>query len=132
VSTKILYIDDGWADDGLSVDGYVRNERFQYQRSDLWFCLLPALYLLVPGSSVWRIAFFSIMKSTKKDDSDGYSDSAAAPTGELISGVFVIAIGQVIGVRLGIVTLSIVAEIHRFFSPPARLGTNSAQSSFSV
>jgi hypothetical protein len=79
VSTKILYIDDGWADDGLSVDGYVRNERFQYQRSDLWFCLLPALYLLVPGSSVWRIAFFSIMKSTKKDD-DGYSGSG--PTGE--------------------------------------------------
>jgi hypothetical protein len=130
VSTKILYIDDGWADDGLSVDGYVRNERFQYQRSDLWFCLLPALYMLVPGSSVWRIAFFSIMQSTKKND-DGYSASGA-PTGELISGVFVIAIGQVIGVRLGIVTLSIVAEIHRFFFPPARLGTNSAQSSFSV
>jgi hypothetical protein len=128
VSTKIFYIDDGWADDGLSVDGYVRNERFQYQRSDLWFCLLPALYLLVPGSSVWRIAFFSIMKSTKKDD-DGIP---SAPTGELISGVFVIAIGQVTGVRLGIVTLSIVAEIHRFFSPQIRLGTTSAQSSFSV
>lgn len=128
VSAKIHYIDDGWADDGLSVDGYVRNERFQYQRSDLWFCLLPALYLLVPGSSVWRIAFFSIMESTKKED----TGIPGAPTGELISGVFVIAIGQVIGVRLGIVTLSIAAEIHRFFYPPTRLGTNRAQSSFSV
>jgi hypothetical protein len=127
VSAKILYIDDGWADDGLSVDGYVRNERFQYQRSDLWFCLLPALYLLVPGSSVWRIAFFSIMKSTNKDN----DSIPGAPTGELISGVFVIAIGQVIGVRLGIVTLSIAAEIYQFFLPSERPGTNSAQSSLS-
>jgi hypothetical protein len=90
---------------------------------------LTALYLLVPGSSVWRIAFFSIMKSTKQDD-DGYSGSAA-PTIELISGVFAIAIGQVIGVRLGIVTLMIAAEMHGFLFPPARLGTSSAQSSFS-
>jgi hypothetical protein len=63
VSAKILYIDDGWADDGLSVDGYVRNERFQYQRSDLWFCLLR--------STCWyparpRIASLVIMKSTKR------------------------------------------------------------------
>jgi hypothetical protein len=105
---RILFIDDGWADDGLSVDGYVRNERFQYQRSDLWFCLLPALYLLVPGSSVWRIAFFSILESTK-----GYADSGSS-IGTLISGVFVIGIGQVIGVRLGIATLWVASEIYRY------------------
>jgi hypothetical protein len=94
--------------DGLSVDGYVRNERFQYQRSDLWFCLLPALYLLVPGSSVWRIAFFSILDSTK-----GNADSGSS-IGTLISGVFVIGIGQVIGVRIGIATLWVASEIYRY------------------
>jgi hypothetical protein len=119
---RILFIDDGWADDGLSVDGYVRNQRFQYQRSDLWFCLLPALYLLVPGSSVWRIAFFSILDSTK-----GYSDSGSS-IGTLISGVFVIGIGQVIGVRLGIATLWIASEIYRYCfggsSRPAMVATS--------
>jgi hypothetical protein len=120
-SARILFIDDGWADDGLSVDGYVRNEHFQYQRSDLWFCLLPALYLLVPGSSVWRIAFFSILESTK-----GYADSRNS-IGELISGVFVIGIGQVIGVRLGIATLWVASEIYRCCfgsSRPASTTTN--------
>jgi hypothetical protein len=107
-SDRIIFIDDGWADDGLSVDGYVRNERFQYQRSDLWFCLLPALYLLVPGSSVWRIAFFSILDSTK-----GNADSGSS-IGTLISGVFVIGIGQVIGVRIGIATLWVASEIYRY------------------
>jgi hypothetical protein len=98
-SARILFIDDGWAGDGWSVDGYVRKERFQYQGSDLWFCLLLALYLLVPESSVWRIAFFSVLKSTK-----GCADSRNS-IGELISGVFVFGIWQVIAVHLGIATL---------------------------
>jgi hypothetical protein len=112
VASKIRFSDTGWADSGrsengmMSINGYIRNERFQYQRSDLWFALIPALYLLVPGSGVWRVGFFSIV------------DTAApgAATGDfsmqtLIFGVFVIGIGQVIGVRLALATLWAVREI---------------------
>jgi hypothetical protein len=96
---KIRFQDSGWAHTGMSTNGYIRNERFQYQRSDLWFCLIPALYLLVPGSSVWRIAFFSIVDAASPNNADVISIEA------LISGVFVIGIGQVIGVRLALAVL---------------------------
>ena len=113
--SKIEFRDSGWADvsavkERLSIEGYVRDEKFQYQRSDLWFCLIPALYLLVPGCSVWKIAFFSIIDAADGGpmihggESDNFSMQA------LISGVFVIGIAQVIGVRLAISLLWIIDE----------------------
>jgi hypothetical protein len=108
VAQQMLFVDKGWAHDGVTVSGYVRNVRFQYQRSDLWYSLLPALYLLVPGSSVLQIAFFSILEGAVLDDSDS---SSVGSIGELVWGVFVIGIGQVLGVRLAIATLWTVAEI---------------------
>jgi uncharacterized membrane protein YjjB (DUF3815 family) len=117
--TKRMLKSRGYAHDSSAANGYVRNLRFQYQRSDLWFCLLPALYLLVPGSSVWRIAFFFIVESTKGNAADSGSS-----VGELVSGVLVI--GQVIGVRLGIATLWVASEIKRscFESSRAAAATN--------
>ena len=112
VSSKIRFEDTGWADAGLSIDGYIRNERFQYQRSDLWFLLIPALYLLVPGSSVWRIAFFSIVDAT-----DGTTADASFSLQALISGVFVIGLSQVIGVRLALATLWIWQEFFHYYQP---------------
>jgi uncharacterized membrane protein YjjB (DUF3815 family) len=109
-SARINFQDSGWADTGLSTDGYVRNEKFQYQRSDLWFILIPALYLLVPGSSVWRIAFFSIVSSTNGGGGDEFSTQA------LLSGIFIIGIGQVIGVRLALSSLVVFQEFKRCFS----------------
>jgi hypothetical protein len=110
--SKIQFRDSGWADNGLSIEGYVRDEKFQYQRSDLWFCLIPALYLLVPGCSVWKIAFFSIVDAADggpipEGDTNGQDFSLQA----LISGVFVIGIAQVIGVRLALATLWICQEL---------------------
>jgi hypothetical protein len=106
VANKIRFSDSGWADNGMSINGYIRNERFQYQRSDLWFALIPALYLLVPGSGVWRVAFFSIVDAAAPSAATGDLSLQA-----LISGVFVIGIGQVIGVRLALATLWSLHEV---------------------
>ena len=115
----------------------MRNEKFQYQRSDLWFILIPALYLLVPGSSVWRIAFFSIVSSTNgsgdaEEEGTEFSTEREGEVAEfsteideevtefspqsLISGIFIIGIGQVIGVRLALSSLVVVQEFKRIFS----------------
>ena len=117
VTSKIRFEDTGWADSGLSVDGYIRNEKFQYQRSDLWFVLIPALYLLVPGSSVWRIAFFSIVDAT-----DGSTANASFSLQALISGVFVIGMSQVIGVRLALTSLWIWQEVWHSICTPSSPG----------
>jgi hypothetical protein len=61
----VTKLDDGWAAEGEKKAGYQRIARRQYQRSDLWFCLAPALSMLVPGASIWRIAFFSIIESSR-------------------------------------------------------------------
>ena len=90
-----------------------------YQRSDLWFCLLPSLFLLVPGGSVWRVAFFSVLDATWNAD----YESAANSIGELISGIMVIGISQVIGVRLGFATISLYATFKQLWSPE-KLFTN--------
>jgi len=129
-SFALKFVDEGWADDGLSVDGYVRNERLQYQRSDLWFCLLPALYILVPGSSVWRVAFFSIMQSPGSGSTAGANFSLEA----MISGIFVVGIGQVIGVRLGITTLWCVQELHQLWTnvSPTKTGQNEGNSAETI
>lgn len=104
-SSKIRFEDSGWAGTGMNMNGYIRNERFQYRRSDLWFCLIPALYMLVPGCSMWRIAFFSIVGGESPNNDDNFSMQA------LISGVFVIGMGQVIGVRLALTLLWAVQSV---------------------
>jgi uncharacterized membrane protein YjjP (DUF1212 family) len=107
LSKRMVFVDKGWVNTGAAVNGYVRNNRFQYQRSDLWYCLLPALYLLVPGSSVLEIAFFSISEGVGNNDSEL---SSMGQFGELISGVFLIGIGQVLGIRLAIAVLWVASE----------------------
>jgi uncharacterized membrane protein YjjP (DUF1212 family) len=110
MTQRMLYVDKGWAEEGQAVNGYVRNVSFQYQRSDLWYCLLPALYILVPGSRVLEIAFFSLMKGvSNSDDGSGIGGSI----GDLVFGAFVIGIGQVLGVRLAVATLWIAQEIRQ-------------------
>lgn len=108
---SIRFLDYGWADeDEAQHTGYRRNDRFQYQRSDLWFCLIPALYLLVPGSSVWKFAFFSIVDAAF-DAHPSLSADDTFSLQSLISGVFVVGMGQVIGVRLALATLWAVTAV---------------------
>jgi hypothetical protein len=107
VTQRMLFVDKGWAHDGSAVNRYIRNVRFQYQCSDLWYCLLPALYLLVPGSSVLKIAFFLILEWVWEDS----GSSPGGSIGELVSGVFVIGIAQVVDVRMAIATLKMAQEI---------------------
>jgi len=117
-TSSFNFIDDGWADEGLSMDGYYRDDRLQYQRSDLWFCLLPALYVMVPGSSVWRIAFLSIMQQPGSNSSTNNSGSSFSLEA-MISGIFIVGIGQVIGVRLGMTTLWVVQALAAEWVPQA-------------
>ena len=84
---------------------YTKNdssERLQYASSDLWFCLLPALYLLVPGSKLLQTAFEGLISTLDGNEDDGLGvdrlDSLAAS-------LLIVALGQVIGLRLGFMCL---------------------------
>mmetsp|Transcript_6118 Transcript_6118/g.17118 ORF Transcript_6118/g.17118 Transcript_6118/m.17118 type:complete len:548 (-) Transcript_6118:315-1958(-) len=84
---------------------YTKNdtsELLQYASSDLWFCLLPALYLLVPGSKLLQTAFEGLVSALDSNEGDGIGvnqiDSLAAS-------LLVVALGQVIGLRLGFMFL---------------------------
>lgn len=81
-------------------EGYAgKVDKLQYASSDLWFCLLPALYLLVPGSKLLQTAFEALV-STLDDDAilPGNLDALA---GSLL----IVGLGQVMGLRLGFTTL---------------------------
>jgi hypothetical protein len=82
-------------------------QKLHFMRSDLWFCLFPSLVLLVPGGSVWRVAFFSVLAATWPND----FGSTEASIGQLFAGILTVAIGQVIGVRLGLATISLYATM---------------------
>lgn len=125
VVQSIRFIDQGWADadsggkhynksmrSGFERNNaYERENRFHYQRSDLWFCLVPALYLLVPGSSVWKFAFFSIIDAAFDAGHTASLSESNFSLQSMISSVFVVAIGQTLGVRLALVTLWAVTAI---------------------
>mmetsp|Transcript_37687 Transcript_37687/g.82574 ORF Transcript_37687/g.82574 Transcript_37687/m.82574 type:complete len:532 (+) Transcript_37687:96-1691(+) len=80
--------------------GYTTADRLQYASSDLWFCLLPALYLLVPGSKLLQTAFEGLVSSLDSGDS-GSIDQIDSLAGSLL----IVALGQVVGLRLGFATL---------------------------
>ena len=128
-SSRVLnFVDNGWTVDisgntnGGFVQGnqheitggYRRLARRQYQRSDLWYCLAPALGMLVPGAKIWRVAFFSIVESSIADAEDMNGDGNPQSSFQaLIGGLFVIGMGQVMGVRLGLVVLWAASTIWR-------------------
>lgn len=115
ISTRtIQFVDDTKA----SMRGYRRSndQDSQYQRSDLWFCLVPALFVLVPGSSVWRIAFFSILESTWSNDYGTAQSRMQSSISDLIAGVLIVGMSQAIGVRLGLTTLSLASELVQWSS----------------
>ena len=114
---QIQFVDRGWSrmDAGGMISGagggYIRNTKNQYQHADLWFCLMPTIFALVPGSSVWRVAFFAILQSTWTND---YSDQTLTSTAsDLLSGVLIVGLSQVVGIRMGITTLALM---DRFFA----------------
>lgn len=89
-STKKRYLsfkDTGWVREGEGTQGgYMRYSRKQYQRADLWFCLAPALVILVPGAKIWRVAFFSIVEASAADEASKNNFAM----GSLMSGLLVI------------------------------------------
>jgi hypothetical protein len=68
--------------------------------SDLWFSLLPAIYLLVPGSGILRNAFNAIL----------VADNPAS-RGGFLGSMFVIGMSQALGVRLGLSVISLVVNL---------------------
>lgn len=88
----------GFVDTALT--GYVGDDEVTYARTDLWFCLMPALYLLVPGSKILQTGFMEMLGAFVRSE-DHEEDNYDA----LASSLVVIGLGQVIGLRLGFVTL---------------------------
>ena len=76
---------------------YSENDNSLQAESDLWVALMPALYLLVPGSKLLSEAFTSMVVSFNKFDSSN--------AGVLGSSLAAIAVAQVVGLRLGFATL---------------------------
>lgn len=95
-SVRVAYLNTGWAKPDAA--GYARVDKIAYAMSDLWFCLLPALYLLVPGSKLFQSAFTDILG----DLDDGLNASQLT---SLASSLTAIGLGQVVGLRLGFATL---------------------------
>ena len=94
-SSNISFISSGWAKGAV---GYAQDDELSYSRSDSWFCLLPALYLLVPGAKVFQTAFTDLLAFTLgTGNSSDVADFAAS--------VLIIGLSQVIGLRLGFATL---------------------------
>ena len=76
---------------------YTKNdssERLQYASSDLWFCLLPALYLLVPGSKLLQTAFEGLVSALDGNEDDGLE---VGQLDSLAASLLIVALGQVIG-----------------------------------
>ena len=81
---------------------YTKNdasERLQYASSDLWFCLLPALYLLVPGSKLLQTAFEGLVSALESGGNDG--GNGFSQIDSLAASLLIVALGQVVGLRLG-------------------------------
>lgn len=81
---------------------YTKNdssERLQYASSDLWFCLLPALYLLVPGSKLLQTAFEGLVSALESGGDDGIG--GVSQIDSLAASLLIVALGQVVGLRLG-------------------------------
>lgn len=78
-------------------NSYLQTGTIQNKHSTLWFCILPAIYLLVPGSSLFRDSFRAFWGDTSSSDQ---GDS----TGAMVS-IFIIGFSQAVGVRLAMATL---------------------------
>jgi len=77
---------------------WYENRQDHKRRSDLWFCVLPALYLLVPAS---KCCSRSLWNSSESEDHEHIDISRLDQLGSLAFTLIVIALGQVIGLRLG-------------------------------
>lgn len=82
---------------------YFQKGKLQYTHRNIWFCILPAMYLLVPGSSLLRASFRAFWAASDPNATTQEDTSA------LIS-VFIIGFGQAVGVRLGMTSLEAVDE----------------------
>lgn len=65
--THPIFVDSGWVS-SHNPTGYipdlVRSKALSTMTvADTWFCLLPALYILVPGSKLLESAFLSVLRS---------------------------------------------------------------------
>ena len=84
----------GWESGKRS--GYMRDEvRRHYKSTDLWFCILPAIFLLVPGTALLRNVFETVLAPD------------ATSTQKSIDGLVAIGLSLAIGVRLALAILGI-------------------------
>lgn len=81
--------------------GYVSNtDDDTFMKSDIWYCLMPAIYLLVPGAKVFQTAFSDLLLDSIPKNNPEADDYAG-----LGFSLLVIAFGQVLGLRFGFTTL---------------------------
>jgi len=83
--------------------GYLQKSELKHNNRDIWFCIVPAIYLLVPGSSLLRTSFRAVW-ATASPDSEKEQDTSA------LTSVFIIGFGQAVGVRLAMTTLEAIFE----------------------
>lgn len=84
---------------------------------DLWYCLIPALYLLVPGASLLKETFATVLNPGPQQQPQELSTVSTA--GDVGSAVLLIGLAQAIGVRCGIVTLRLLRKgWRRWFHNP--------------
>lgn len=82
--------------------GYFQKGKLKHNHRDIWFCIVPAIYLLAPGSSLLRDSFRLMWASASLDSANEQNTSA-------MIGVFIIGFGQAVGVRLALATLEAIA-----------------------
>lgn len=74
-------------------------------QGDVWFCLIPALYMLVPGSSLLESAFKSLWYAA-------FNTSGSMEVSvNIIASLFLIGFSQVMGLKLAFFVLKIVYKI---------------------
>jgi hypothetical protein len=99
ITTSTTFVQEGWASRvGIGAAGYSRGDDVELQQSDIWFCVLPALYLLVPGSKLLQRAFAELVSGL---DVEIVADLEISDVSSFATALFTIAIAQAIGLRLG-------------------------------
>jgi uncharacterized membrane protein YjjP (DUF1212 family) len=106
LTTSTNFVNEGWTSRvGFGGVGYSREDQMELQRSDIWFCVLPALYLLVPGSKLLQISFAELVSGI---DDEPVAEVQAADISSFGTALFTIALAQALGLRLGFAFLWLI------------------------
>lgn len=83
---------------------YPKEDVHSFDQGDMWFCLLPALYLLVPGSSLLKTAIADLLDAA-------VGTASLTEHASLVVSFFLIGLSQVMGLKIGFFFLTIFFEL---------------------